>query len=153
MSRLKICQSRYHIHSHKLVGTDFSIVISDLEIAALETGESSLEGFTFCPGDTLLTYLLEQPRPISTTSALSLLQLCTQSGHLVQMFMQQMFSHPSQAQATAQKAQCRENPLARICGMPAATFALCHTPLKSLEVVFMRTEKIKCVQKRIFRCF
>lgn len=31
----------------------------------------------------LLTYLLEEPRPISTTSALSLLQLCTshQSGH------------------------------------------------------------------------
>lgn len=113
MPRLKICQisgksqSRHYIHAHKSAGTDFSMAIADLEIAEFEprTDKSSLEGFPLCLGDTLLTYLLEEPRPISIT-ALSLLQLCTphESGHPVQMFMQQMlFSHiTGLAQATAQ---------------------------------------------------
>lgn len=75
MPRLKICQisgksqSRHYLHAHKSVGTDFSIVIPDLEITELEprTDKSSLEGFPLCLGDTLLTSLLEESRSISTS--------------------------------------------------------------------------------------
>lgn len=98
MPRLKICQisgksqSRHYLHAHKSVGTDFSIVIPDLEITELEprTDKSSLEGFPLCLGDTLLTSLLEEPRSISTSVFAPAVHF-TQSGHLVQMFMEQMF--------------------------------------------------------------
>lgn len=58
--------------------------------------------------------------------------------------------HRGIPQAKAEQVQCRKNPIAKICVRPVVTAAFHHTSPKSLNVILIRKQKMKCVQQRTF---